>query len=275
MRILYELSVTVNFIALILFFVFAYKKNRSIFLAASSLLAAGTLMLIFFLAIQGVQYRSQPVTTPFLSYNFLAMLIYLLYFLFEFRFKIPLLGTFLVPVGFFLNIVSLFSRNVQAAQLKVVSPFLLGIHTGFLMLGEALFILAFASSAMYLIQEKNLKSKRFNQWYSRLPSLGRLEEMTALGVSAGFPLLTTGLLIGFFWAAKVWGPGWYFDPKVILSTAMWMIYAWLFYSKVADRIRGRRFAVAVVWCVVLILLSFLVTSFLPSIHTLKQSYGAK
>ncbi len=275
MRILYELSVTVNFIALILFFVFAYKKNRPIFVAASSLLAAGTLMLMFFLAIQGIQYRAQPVTTPFLSYNFLAMLIYLLYFLFEFRFKIPLLGTFLVPVGFFLNIVSLFSRNVQAAQLKVVSPFLLGVHTGFLMLGEALFILAFASSAMYLIQEKNLKSKRFNQWYSRLPSLGRLEEMTALGVSAGFPLLTTGLLIGFFWAAKVWGPGWYFDPKVILSTAMWMIYAWLFYSKVADRIRGRRFAVAVVWCVVLILLSFLVTSFLPSIHTLKQSYGAK
>ncbi len=244
-------------------------------MTASSILAAGTVMLMFFLAIQGVQHNTQPVTTPFLSYNFLAMLIYLLYFLFEFRFKIPLLGTFLVPVGFFFNILSLFSRNVQMAQLKVASPFLLGIHTGFLMLGEALFILSFASSVMYLIQEKNLKSKRFNQWYSRLPSLGKLEEMTGLGISAGFPLITAGLLIGFFWAAKIWGPGWYFDPKVIWSTAMWIIYAWLFYSKIADRIQGRRFAVAVIWCVVLILFSFLVSSVLPSVHTLKQSYGAK
>ena len=275
MRILYELSVVANFAALFLFFVFAYRKNRRIFLGASSMLAVGTLLLIFFLAIQGVQTNSQPVTTPFLSYNFLAMLIYLLYFLFEFRFKIPLLGTFLVPVGFFFNIISLFSRNVQIAQLKLASPFLLGIHTGFLMLGEALFILAFASSAMYLIQEKNLKSKRFNQWYSRLPSLGKLEEMAGLGVSAGFPLITMGLLIGFFWAAKIWGPGWYFDPKVIWSTAMWVIYAWLFYSRISDRIRGRRFALVVIWCVVLILLSFVVSSFLPSIHTLKQSYGAK
>jgi len=275
MRIVYELSVVANFIALILFFVFAYKKSRPVFVAASSILAAGTLMLMFFLAIQGVLHNTQPVTTPFLSYNFLAMLIYLLYFLFEFRFKIPLLGTFLVPVGFFFNMVSLFSRNVQVAQLKMASPFLLGIHTGFLMLGEALFILAFASSVMYLIQEKNLKSKRFNQWYSRLPSLGRLEEMTGLGVSAGFPLITMGLLIGFFWAAKVWGPGWYFDPKVIWSTAMWVIYAWLFYGKISDRIRGHRFAVVVIACVVLILLSFLLSSFLPSIHTLKKSYGAK
>ncbi|RLE17866.1 MAG: hypothetical protein DRJ08_00900 [Acidobacteria bacterium] len=275
MRILYELSVAANFVALFLFFVFAYKKSRPVFIGASSMLAVGTLMLMFFLAIQGVQTHSQPVTTPFLSYNFLAMLIYLLYFLFEFRFKILLLGTFLVPVGFFFNIVSLFSRNIQVAQLKMASPFLLGIHTGFLMLGEALFILAFASSVMYLIQEKNLKSKRFNQWYSRLPSLGKLEEMAGLGVSAGFPLITTGLLIGFFWAAKIWGPGWYFDPKVIWSTAMWLIYAWIFYSRVSDRIRGRRFALAVIWCVALILFSFVVSGFLPSIHTLKQSYGAK
>ncbi len=275
MKMLYELSVAANFIALFLFFVFAYKKSRPVFVTASSILAAGTVMLMFFLAIQGVQHNTQPVTTPSLSYNCLAMIIYLLYFLIEFRFKIPLLGTFLVPVGFFFNILSLFSRNVQVAQLKVASPFLLGIHTGFLMLGEALFILAFASSVMYLIQEKNLKSKRFNQWYSRLPSLGKLEEMTGLGISAGFPLITTGLLIGFFWAAKIWGPGWYFDPKVIWSTAMWIIYAWLFYSKIADRIQGRRFAVAVIWCVVLILFSFLVSSVLPSVHTLKQSYGAK
>ncbi len=275
MRILYELSVAANFIALFMFFIFAYKKSQPVIVAASSILAAGMLMLMFFLAAQGVQTHSQPVTTPFLSYNFLALLIYLLYFLFEFRFKIPLLGTFLVPVGFFFNIVSLFSRNVHPVQMKMVSPFLLGIHTGFLMLGEALFILAFASSVMYLVQEKNLKSKRFNQLYSRLPSLGKLEEMTGLGVSAGFPLITTGLLIGFFWAAKVWGSGWYLDPKVVWSTVMWVVYAWLFYSKISDRIRGRRFAVAVVWCVLLILLSFVVSSFLPSIHTLTQSYGAK
>lgn len=275
MNILYALSVAVNGLALVLFFVFAYRKNQTVFGFAAGLLILGSLMLAVFLALFGVQMRAHPAMMPFLSYNFMALLIYLIFFLFEFKFRVPLLGTFLVPIGYFFHVLALLLERLQLEEIKRVSGLLLGVHTGFLMLGEALFMLAFAASIMYLIQEHNLKSKRFDQWYSRLPSLGKLEELTGLGVSAGFPLITVGLTIGFFWAFRIWGPGWYADPKVIWSTVTWLAYALLFYGRVSGRVRGRQLARMVILCTLLIVVSLVISRFFSVVHTMKEGYGVK
>ena len=273
MNMLYGASVVLSGVSLILFFLYAYRKNRLVFRAGTFLLAAGMLTLAVFLGWAGARLHGHPAMMPFLSYNVMALLIYILFFLFEFRFKIPLLGTFLVPIGFFFNMLSLFAQRLQVDEIRRVSGFLLGIHTGFLLLGEALFLLAFATSVMYLIQEKNLKSKRFNQWYSRFPSLAKLSELSGLGVSAGFPLITGGLIIGFYWASRVWGPGWYADPKVIWSTLTWLAYALLFYGWVSNRIHGRRLAISVILCTFLIMGSLLISRFFTVVHTMKDGLG--
>lgn len=275
MNMLYGASVILSGFSLILFFLYAYRKNGMVFKAGTVTLSLGMMALLTFLVWAGVHFQGHPAMMPFLSYNVMALLIYILFFLFEFKFKIPLLGTFLVPLGFFFNILSLFAEQLQVEQIRRVSGFLLGIHTGFLMLGEALFLLAFATSVMYLIQEKNLKSKRFNQWYSRLPSLDKLQELTGMGVSAGFPLITGGLIIGFFWASRVWGSGWYMDPKVIWSTLTWLAYAFLFYGWVSGRVHGRKLAITVIFCTFLIIGSLVISRFFTVVHTMKDAYGVK
>jgi len=272
---LYGVSVFCNGVALVLFFVFAYRRSERVFQGASGLLLFGTVLLGAFLAWSGIHYGGHPAMMPFLSYNFMALLIFCLYFMMEFKFRIPLLGTFLVPIGFFFNILSLFAERLDVTQIRQVSPLVLGIHSGFLLLGEALFLLAFAAALMYLIQEKNLKSKRFNQWYSRLPSLQKLDELMKLGVRAGFPLLTAGLIIGFFWASRAWGHGWFADPKVLWSVVVWVAYALLFYGVTAERIRGRKLARAAILCTVLILVSLVIMRFLTSVHSMKSNYGVR
>jgi ABC-type transport system involved in cytochrome c biogenesis permease subunit len=141
------------------------------------------------------------------------------------------------------------------------------------MLGEALFVIAFASSIMYLIQEKNLKSKRFTELYYRLPSLGKLEEMAGFSIMSGFPLITVGILIGFFWAAHMWGGNWYFDPKIIITTISWLVYAVLFYLKATKKTEGKRFVIFVMICFFFVVVSFALTFSFDSIHSINRKFG--
>ena len=60
-------------------------------------------------------------------------------------------------------------------------------------------------------------------------------EKTAYRVTAvGFPLLTTGLLLGAVWAQRAWGDYWSWDPKEIWSLNTWLVYLIYFHL----RIRG-------------------------------------
>lgn len=274
-NIFYISSIIFNGFALLFFFVFAYRKNKKVFKSATGSLIVGTVMLTIYLAIEGISLSQHPATSPFLSHCFFALIIYLLYFLFEFKFRIKLLGTFIIPIGYFFNILAIFSDKTNLIEIKSFGKIILSIHSGFLMLGEALFVVAFVSSIMYLIQEKNLKSKRFNDLYYRLPPLGQLEEMAGFSIMSGFPLLTVGILIGFFWAATMWGGQWYFDPKIIITTISWLVYSILFYMKTTGKLEGKRFVVFVMFCFVIVIVSFALTFSINSIHSINQKYGVK
>lgn len=41
----------------------------------------------------------------------------------------------------------------------------------------------------------------------------------------GFFMLTLGMLLGYPWALKAWGPNWWWDPKICSSIMMWAIYS--------------------------------------------------
>jgi len=274
-NLLYVLSVFFNGLALLFFFIFAYRKNIKIFKAATGSLITGTSVLTIYLIVEGIAISQHPATSAFLSHCFFALIIYLVYFLFEFKFRIKLLGTFIVPIGYFFNILAVFVDKTSFIELKSLSKIILSIHSGFLMLGEALFVIAFASAIMYLIQEKNLKSKKFTDLYYRLPSLGKLEEMVDFSIMSGFPLITAGILIGFFWAAHMWGGNWYFDTRIIITTISWLVYAMLFYLKVTGKVKGKKFIIFVMICFLMIIVSFAFAFSLSSIHSIHQKYGVK
>ncbi len=272
----YYFSLFLNFLSIIVFFVFALRKKKEIFVVGNVLLAFGTFLLVFFLTLNGIKLGSHPTTSTFFTYNFLAMLIYLLYFVFEFWFKVRLLSVFILPVGFFFNVVAAFQSKLTPEVVKNISPLFLGIHTGFLLLGEAMFLISFGASLMYLIQNRNLKRKSFGGWYSRLPALDDLEYIAGIGILGGFPMLTAGLLIGFYWAANLWHNSmWYFDPKILWSFVVWVLYGYIFYCKISEKLKGKRFIRLVVIGFILIIISFFLTMIVPSIHSTTTDYGVK
>jgi ABC-type uncharacterized transport system permease subunit len=110
------------------------------------------------------------------------------------------------------------------------------------MVGYSALIISFVASILYLIQEKNLKSKGISGFWSRLPALATIDEIGYRVLIFGFPFMTFGLIAGSILAEAKFGAEYFKDPKVLLSALMWVVYTALLYTRWSAGWRGRRAA---------------------------------
>ena len=175
--------------------------------------------------------------------------------------KTRLLGAFIAPF----ILLFLIAAAGQGADKNLVPPqwqgWLTASHLVLAIAGEALFVLASCASAMFMIQNSLLKHKRPGKMGRLLPSLSDLDRINHLGLLWGFPLLTLGMIGGALFAAFVWGNLWAYDPKVIWSFAVWVIYGFLLHQRLAIGWKGFRMASWSCTVFVLFLLSALVIRF--------------
>lgn len=181
--------------------------------------------------------------------------------------KTRLLGAFIAPF----ILLFLIAAAGQGSDKNLVPPQwqggLTSLHLVLAIAGEALFVLASAAGAMFLIQNRLLKHKKPGSLGRLLPSLGDLDRINHLGLLWGFPLLTIGMIGGAVYAAFVWGGPWPADPKVIWSFAVWIVYGFLLHQRLAIGWKGSRMAVLSCVGFVVFLLSALVIRFcLATVH---------
>ncbi len=197
-----------------------------------------------------------PVATPHEAASFFSWCMVLLFLILEFRHKIGLLGSFLMPIAFLMLVVS----SLLPRDAKPLSPVLqsnwFGVHTIFAFAGNAAFALAFCVGIMYLVQEHYVKSKRLGGIFQKLPSLQELDEINYRLISIGFPLLTLAIITGALWAQSAWGGFWRWDPREAWALVTWLIYATILHSRLVAGWRGKRAAVLSVLGFVSILLAF-------------------
>jgi ABC-type uncharacterized transport system permease subunit len=126
-----------------------------------------------------------------------------------------------------------------------------------ILIGLAALVLNFGGAIMYLLQERQLKAKRAGTVYRRLPALETLDRLTVATLTAGFPFLTVGLLLGVLSARRAWGSVMTFDPLALFSLLMWMVYAVILVGRAMGHWRGRRAAYFSIagFCVLLATLS--------------------
>jgi len=200
-----------------------------------------------------------PVTSFFEAANFLGMGIVLVFLVMEFRYKIPALGSFMLP----LVIVLMAPALILSGDIKELNPVLksgwLGVHTSFAVLGDSAFAFAFIVSIMYLIQERQLKTKHLGAIFHRLPSLDIMDTLGYKALTFGWPLFTIGMLTGSIWANSAWGSYWSWDPKETWSLITWVIYLALLHLRTIGW-RGRKMAVLSILGFVFVLVSFFVVS---------------
>jgi Cytochrome C assembly protein len=85
----------------------------------------------------------------------------------------------------------------------------------------------------------------------------------------GFFMLTLGMLLGYPWALKAWGPNWWWDPKICSSIMMWAIYSTYLHTRLyAHRPFMWYFSsVLGIVCFLAMLFTFVSSFFFPGEHT--------
>jgi cytochrome c-type biogenesis protein CcsB len=215
-----------------------------------------------------------PITSLFESLSFCAFSIVCVFLAFELRYGIRVLGAFVAPVAFLFSASSVF----LPAGIRTLPPALnsnwLPVHVLLLFFGYAVFTVAFAAGIMYLLMERELKSRKPGPIFKRLPSLDVLDEINYRCMTIGFPLLTLGIITGSIWAEYAWGSYWSWDPKEVWSLITWLLYAALLHGRLTVGWRGRKAAVLAIVGFCAILFTFLgVNLLLPGLHTYSNLSG--
>lgn len=144
------------------------------------------------------------------------------------------------------------------------------VHGVFLLLGAVSACTAFAAGLMYLRQSHRLKHKLPPRTVIPLPSLEESEKLNRAAISAAFPLLSCGLLIGLALniAARgaSGGPLEWTDPKILSALVMWLVFAVLLHVRYRPAMRGRRVAAWTIVAFAFLVFTWSISLLLPSAH---------
>ena len=85
----------------------------------------------------------------------------------------------------------------------------------------------------------------------------------------GFFMLTLGMLLGYPWALKAWGPNWWWDPKICSSIMMWAIYSTYLHTRLyANKPFMWYFSsILGIICFLAMIFTFVSSFFFPGEHT--------
>ncbi|RJQ18654.1 MAG: c-type cytochrome biogenesis protein CcsB [Nitrospiraceae bacterium] len=264
---LFELALTFYFIATVsgLIEIFRGKKGES--KVALYLAITGFVFHTANIAVRYIESGHIPVTTMHEAASFFSWSVLVLFFFHEFRYKLGLLSSFIMPIVFLL----MFSSAIFPREVKALGPALrsywFGIHVVLAFLGDAAFAMAGGIGVMYLLQERNVKSKHLGGLFRKLPSLQTLDEINYHLITLGFPLLTLAMITGVIWANAAWGTYWRWDPKEVWSLITWLIYALVLHLRLSAGWRGRKAAIlSIAGFAVIIFAFFGVTLILKGRH---------
>ena len=131
-------------------------------------------------------------------------------------------------------------------------------HVVLAFVGVAGFAFAFAAGLLYLLQFRELKSKRFGRIFRFFPALHTLDLMGRRSAVVGFCALSAGLALGWAWTIRFHGTFAMSDPQVIWGAITWLAFAGVLGARSGGAGSSRRAARVSVWGFAFVVLAFVV-----------------
>ncbi|MDH5511099.1 MAG: cytochrome c biogenesis protein [Nitrospinota bacterium] len=213
-------------------------RRHSLFVLATIMIALGFIFQTVGMVMRSVETGHGPYGNVFEYFAFAAWIVFGIFLVAEGYYRIKPLGAFMTPVGFLLSLIALIMAP-EATEMQVVRAYWFTLHrtTSFLSFGAI--TLVFAAGVMYLIQERQLKAKRFGAWYHRLPSLDILDDINRKGLIVGFPVYTVGFVSAVVWSYQRYGAITIHGSTALLILG-WVVFAVASAGRAALGWRGRR-----------------------------------
>lgn len=223
-----------------------------------------TLVLLF----RFVETGKLPFLTLFNSALFFSWVLVFNFLLADLLIGTRLTGLFLVPLVFLFLVFAAILPKPAGGRVPVVENALLLVHIVAAFLAYAAFAVSFVAGLMYLLQERQLRTKAFSVFYHRLPSLESLDRLGYRLIAAGLVLLTLTIVMGAFWARAAWGRIWDWDPKETWTLVTWVIYGLYLLARWHRGWIGRKAAVlSLVGFLAAMVNFFLIDTLFSRLHT--------
>ena len=184
-----------------------------------------------FLYLRGQQVGRCPLTNLFEVLVFLSWSMVLFYLLIGPTYRLSLLGAFTSPLVFLIQIGALLAPGIDSpAAPKPANPWL-ELHAAISIVAYGSFALACVAGAMYLVQERQLKTHHIHTMFYHLPPIRDLATANQRLILVGVVLLTVGILAGFA-SGNVWAHAW--------SGGVWLFYGAILGAGLRHRLSPRR-----------------------------------
>jgi ABC-type transport system involved in cytochrome c biogenesis permease subunit len=137
---------------------------------------------------------------------------------------------------------------------NTLQSILLPAHVGLLLLAYSSFFVAFGAGLMYIIQERELKHKRFGDLL-QAPVAGHLRCHKLSGMAIGFVLMTLGIVGGLWYSYSRYHVYWQAGPLEIFSVVTWLLYLVIIQSRINAGWGGRAAALASILSFIIVICS--------------------
>ena len=259
--ILYALSV------LFYFFDFMHNNQRANRIAFWLLLFVWILQSSF-LGVYIVEMKRFPILTIMEGLYFYSWVLVTLSLLINKWLKIDFIVFFTNVLGFAIMAIHTFapardSVHIHAEQ--VVSE-LLFIHVTAALLAYGMFTISFIFSVLYCVQYDLLKQKKWGKRVMRIADLAKLEQISYLLSVFGVPLLLIGLILGVQWAIIQSPDFLWYDPKIISSFIVLLVYSIFLYLRVSRKLRGKNIALLNIASFFIMLINFFLVGNFSTFH---------
>lgn len=224
---------------------------------ALSLFVAGALMLLCVILIRLIGAEGIPSFTRYDGMVCYAIAMSVVYLLVNTHRTTRGIAGILFPFVALVVLAGVTAIGVTAGDAPALQSPWLVIHILAGYAAYAVFSLASLNAAAYLLQDYNMKHKRFGPVWEKLPSLESLDLVMNRLVGLAFLLLTLCAVLGAFLVHRSGGgETWITDPKVAAVVGAWIMFAVLVHMRAnADR-HGRGVAILTVVGLVFVLFAF-------------------
>lgn len=174
--------------------------------------------------------------------SMLALCFVILQVLSERTLRTSAVALFTGPLAAGLTGIALLIGVGPESQYAVARDTWLVAHVALSFLGLALLALAFFTAALYLLQFRELKSKRFGQVFQLFPPLAQLDRLNLVALGAGFPILTLGVLLAIGYAIRFAGGVEIAKAQAVWGAFTWVVLGWAVWVRHVRHWGGRRAA---------------------------------
>ena len=195
---------------------------------------------------EGLIQNHCPIANVYETLSMCAFLLTVIFLFVYWRYKLESLSVFVFPLVFVMALIATMSNPVATWSSQAVRGVWLTVHIVLVLLGYASLAIMAVASLLYLIQERELKTRKPHKFYYRLPPLGTLDDLISKSMAFGFAFITLGLIAAITWSFIEHRTNWMSEPSIDISFFTWGAYLVMVFLRVTAGWRGRKAAVMAV-----------------------------